>query len=149
MKKTITWILLADGAQARVLEHTGPGKGLKQVDGLDFAIPTLQAQDIMADRPGRGAIPGGDSKSGMQPRTDPVQHREAEFVKSMAAMLDEKLRDSAYDRLVISASPIALGVIRKAMTPAVKNAIVGELDKDLTNTPTAQLAKHFDGILAV
>ena len=38
MKKTVTWVLIADGAQARVLENTGPGKGLRQVEGLDFSI---------------------------------------------------------------------------------------------------------------
>ena len=52
MKKTVTWVLIADGAQARVLENTGPGKGLKQVEGLDWSIEPLQAQDIVTDRPG-------------------------------------------------------------------------------------------------
>ncbi|UXN75484.1 host attachment protein [Devosia sp. A8/3-2] len=33
MKKTVTWILIADGTQARVLENTGPGKGLRQWRG--------------------------------------------------------------------------------------------------------------------
>ena len=45
MKKTVTWILIADGTQARVLEHTGPGKGLIMVKGLDWSIPPLQRQD--------------------------------------------------------------------------------------------------------
>ncbi|MEO5805172.1 host attachment protein [Devosia sp.] len=148
MKKTVTWILLADGAQARVLKNTGPGTGLRQVDGLDFSMPALQAQEIMADRPGRGASSSGQ-RSAIEPKTDPVQYREAEFVKSLADMLGRQLHDGAYDRLVIAASPIALGVIRKAISPAVRDTVLAELDKDLTNLPTAQLQKHFEGILAV
>lgn len=143
MKKTVTWVLIADGAQARVLENTGPGKGLKQVDGLDWAIEPLQTQDIVTDRPGRGATGGS-----MESRTDPAEQRETNFVKSLAAMLDKKQQSGAFDRLVIAAAPIALGDIRKAISPAVKKTVVAELNKDLTNLPTAQLDQHFDGIIA-
>jgi protein required for attachment to host cells len=148
MKKTVTWVLIADGAQARILEHTGPGKGLKQVDGLDWAIDPLQAQEIVSDKPGRGHSSGGSSGGAMEPRTDPVERREAEFVKSVAATLDRKRQQGAFDRLVIAAAPIALGDIRKAISPAVRKTIVAELSKDLTNTPTAQLDQHLDGIIA-
>ena len=85
----------------------------------------------------------------MEPRTDPVEQREAEFAKSVAEMLDEQCGKGAYNRLVIAAAPIALGDIRKSLTPAVKKTILAELDKDLTNLPTAQLNKHLDGIIAV
>ncbi|WP_240229911.1 host attachment protein [Devosia lacusdianchii] len=147
MKKTVTWVLIADGAQARVLENTGPGKGLKQVDGLDFAIEPLQAQDIVSDKPGRSFSSNGSGRSAMEPKTDPVEHRETEFVKSLADMLTRQQQKGAFDRLVIAAAPIALGDIRKAISPAVKKTIVAELNKDLTNLPTAQLGQHFDTIL--
>lgn len=148
MKKTVTWILIANGAQARILENTGPNKGLSQVDGLDWSIEPLQAQDLVTDRPGSNRTPGGFGRGGMEPRTDPVEHREAEFVRGVAAELDRKHQKGAFDRLIIAAAPIALGDLRKAMSPAVKKAVVAELNKDLTNLPTAQLDQHFDGIIA-
>jgi protein required for attachment to host cells len=144
MKKTITWILIADGAQARVLEHGGPGKGLATVKGLDWSLPPLQAQDIVTDRAGRG--PSGGA---MESKSDPSQQRETDFVKQLAEVLDTKVREGAYDRLVIAAAPIALGTLRKALSEHVKKTVVAELDKDLTNLPTPQLSKHFDGIIAV
>lgn len=148
MKKTVTWVLIADGAQARVLENTGPGKGLKQVEGLDWTIETLQAQDIVTDRPGRSFSSVGSGRSAMEPKTDPVAHRETEFVKAVAATLDRKHQSGAFDRLVVAAAPIALGDLRKALSPAVKKTVVAELNKDLTNLPTAQLDQHLDGIIA-
>jgi protein required for attachment to host cells len=148
MKKTVTWVLIADGAQARVLENTGPGKGLKQVDGLDWAIEPLQAQEIVSDRPGSKGGGGSFSRGGMEPRTDPVEHREAEFVRSVAATLDRKQQQGAFQRLVIAAAPTALGDIRQAISPAVKKTVVAELSKDLTNTPTPQLDQHLNGIIA-
>ncbi|MDB5585444.1 MAG: host attachment protein [Devosia sp.] len=149
MKKTVTWVLIADGAQARVLQHNGPGKGLTQVDGLDFAMDTKQAQDIMADRPGRSYQSNGAARSSMEPKTDPVAYRETQFVRSLADMLDRQQQKGAFDRLVIAAAPIALGDIRKAMSAGVKKTVVAELDKDLTNLPTLQLDKHLDGILSI
>ena len=149
MKKTITWILIADGTQARVLEHGGPGKGLVSVKGLDWSIPPLQTQDINADRPGRSFSSVGPGRSAMEPKTDPADHREAEFVRSIAGILDEKAKSGAFDRLVIAAAPIALGNLRKAMSEHVKKTVVAELNKDLTNVPTPQLDRHLDGIIAV
>ncbi|ODT64775.1 MAG: hypothetical protein ABS75_34105 [Pelagibacterium sp. SCN 63-23] len=149
MKKTVTWILIANGTQARVVENTGPGKGLASVKGLDWSIPPLQTQDIEADRPGRGFSSSGSRRSAMEPRTDPAEHREAEFVRTVAGHIDTKAREGAYDRLVIAAAPIALGNLRKVLSEQVKKTIVAELDKDLTNVPTPQLDKHLDGIIAV
>ena len=145
MKKTVTWVLVADGAQARVLQNTGPGKGLTQVQGLNFEMEALQARDIVTDRPGRGrGGPGG----AMEARTDPVEQRESDFVKNLAEVLDKEQQKGAFDRLVIAASPIALGDIRKAMSPHVKKLVVAEINKDLTNLPTDKLTQHLDGILA-
>ncbi len=149
MKKTVTWILIADGTQARVLEHSGPGKGLATVKGLDWSIPPLQTQDINADRPGRSFSSVGPGRSAMEPKTDPADHREAEFVRSVAGILDEKAKSGAFDRLVIAAAPIALGNLRKAMSEHVKKTVVAELNKNLTNVPTPQLDRHLDGIIAV
>ena len=149
MKKTVTWVLIADGAQARVLANTGPGKGLTQVEGLDFAIEQKQAQEIMTERPGRTFSSVGSARSGIEPKTDPVAYRETQFVKSLADMLDRQQQNGAFDRLIIAAAPIALGDIRKAMSAGVKKTVVAELDKDLTNLPTHQLDKHLDGILSI
>ena len=147
MKKTVTWVLIADGAQARVLEHNGPGKGFRQVEGLDWSIEPLQAQDLVTDRPGSKSG-GGARGGGIGPKTDPVEHRETEFVKSVAAALEKQQQAGAFDRLVIAAAPIALGDIRKAMSANVKKLVVAEINKDLTNIPTANLDSHFDGIIA-
>ncbi|MCP8883670.1 host attachment protein [Devosia sp. XJ19-1] len=149
MKKTVTWILIADGTQARVLEHTGPGKGLVTIKGLDWSIPPLQTHDINSDRPGRSHSSVGSGRSAMEPKTDAAQHREAEFVRSVADVLDGKAKSGAYDRLVIAAAPIALGNLRKVLSDHVKKTVVAELDKDLTNVPTQQLDRHLDGIIAV
>jgi protein required for attachment to host cells len=144
MKKTVTWILIADGTQARVLEHGGPGKGLSGVKGLDWSIPALQSKDIDSDGYGRGPN-GGAMTSG----NDASKHREAEFIRTVADVIDTKAKEGAFDRLVIAAAPIALGNLRKLLSDQTRKTVVAELDKDLTNVPTPQLERHFDGVIAV
>lgn len=150
MKRIVTWVLVADGDQAKLFEHDGPGKGLHAVDGLKFEQDHLKAGQIMSDKPGRagaGTAPG--SRAAMEYHTDPVDLRERRFLEHVADVLEEKRVAGAYDRLVIAAAPTALGELRPALTDGVRGAVLAELPKDLTNIPTARLAEHFDGLIAV
>jgi protein required for attachment to host cells len=149
MKPVVTWVVVADGTQARVFENTGPGKGLHPVDGLRREIEPLQASEIMADRPGRSISSVGSGRSAMEYTSDPVEVRETRFVREIAEMLDEKRASGAYDRLILAAAPNALGDMRKAMTPAVKETLMAELPKDLTNLPKPELDRHFASMLAI
>lgn len=149
MKPVITWVLIADGGQARVFENAGPGKGLTPVPGMAFSIPNLQAQDIMADKSGRSFSSVGHGRSAMEPQTDPVAYREAGFAKSVAEVLDAKRTEGAFHRLVITAAPAALGHLRHALSPAVRKCLVAELHKDLTNVRPSELGKHFESVFAV
>lgn len=150
MKATRTWIVLADGDQAKIFEHDGPGKGLHAVKDQSLEQEHLRAQDIMADKPGRAFRSAGPgSRSAVDYRSDPVAVRERRFVEKLADVLDRKHRDGAFDRLVIAAAPTALGDLRPALSEGVRSAILAELPKDLTNVPIPKLAEHLDGVIAV
>ncbi|MEQ1771430.1 MAG: host attachment protein [Devosia sp.] len=150
MKAKVTWVVVADGAQAKIFENDGPGKGLRALKDLNKEQEPLQAREIMADKPGRSASSGGaGARSAMEYHSDPVQVRERRFVEELAETLDRKHQQGAFDRLVIAAAPTALGDLRPALSAGVKSTIVAELPKDLTNLPLPKLAEHLDGILAV
>lgn len=150
MKPTVTWIVLADGDQAKVFENGGPGKGLTPVKDVNLEQDHLQARDIMADKPGRaGNTKGPGSRSSMEYHTDPVEVRERRFVERLAEVLDERRAEGRFDRLVIAAAPNALGDLRPALSDALRETIIAELPKDLTNIPIPKLAVHFDGLIAI
>jgi protein required for attachment to host cells len=148
MKAKVTWILIADGATAKVFEHHGPGKGLHAVDDLMFAQTPLKAGEIMADRPGRSFQSFSNGRSAME-SPDPVAVRERRFVETVAEELERKHQQRAFDQLIVVAAPTALGDLRPALSKGLRDTIVAELPKDLTNLPTAQLGQHFDGLLAM
>lgn len=147
MKAKVTWILLADGATAKVFQFAGRSQGLVALDDLMFDQEPLKAGEIMADRPGRSFASGSDGRSAMEYSSDPVAVRERRFVEGVADTLKRKHQEKAFDQLIVAAAPTALGDLRNAFDKNLKSAIVAELPKDLTNLPTPQLAKHFADLL--
>ena len=119
MKPTKTWVVIADGDQAKIFEHDGPGKGLHIVDGLKLEQAHLKSGDIMADRPGRASNPSSPgSRAAVDYRTDPAQERERRFVEHLADLLDQKHSEGAFERLYGNlrepTSPESLGLRRHA-----------------------------------
>jgi protein required for attachment to host cells len=150
MKAKTTWILIADGAQAKVFEHRGPGKGLTVVEGMLFEQEPLQAREIMADRPGNSiGSQGSRNSGGVEYSSDPVQVRERRFVENVVEELDKYLQKGAFQQLVIAAAPTALGDLRPALSKGLKDVTIAELPKDLTNIPTPKLGSHFADILTI
>lgn len=149
MKAKVTWILVADGAEAKVFEHSGPGKGLKPLGDLHFQEEPLQAREIMADKPGRAFTSGGQGagRSGYEYSSDPVQVRERRFVERVAGEIEKHHQKKAFDQLIIAAAPTALGDLRPALSKQLRETVVAELPKDLTNIPNGQLESHFADLL--
>lgn len=48
----VTWVVVADGARARILEHTRIGGGLVALAAMDHDKAHGHARDLGSDRPG-------------------------------------------------------------------------------------------------
>src|SRR6476646_5665499 len=70
MKPTKTWIMIADGARARILENEGPGRGLKAVPNMTFAGDHSATHNIVDDRQGRSYEANSLARSAVEPRSD-------------------------------------------------------------------------------
>lgn len=149
MKPTKTWILIADGARARIFLNEGPGKGVTPVDGGAFESGHQASREILEDRPGRTFESADTSRHAYEPRSDPHRELKRTFAGQLAAMLDQRLLEKAYDRVILVAPPAMLGDLREALTDAVRAVLYAELDKDLTQTPAQELPGHLGEVLAV
>ncbi|MEM7773998.1 MAG: host attachment protein [Pseudomonadota bacterium] len=149
MKPIRTWIVIADGARARVLLHDRSGGGIRAIETLDFRGPNLPDRDIHADKPGRTFDSVGAGRHAMEPKSDPHRTAKFDFARTLATFLDEQRAADAFDRLVIAAAPATLGDLRAALSPALKAVVHAELPKDLTQMPNDRLADHFVDVLPV
>lgn len=149
MKKTVTWVVVADGARARLFVNHGPGKGLNALPNADFSGPNIPARDIGADRPGRTFDRSGDGRHAKEPRSDPQRVEKRDFLHFIAQHLRDAHNRQEYDRLVLVAPPQALGDLRACLDNGVRTKISGELNKDLTHLKDHELAKPIGRVLAV
>lgn len=149
-----TWILIADGAKARVLEHDSREGTLALTSPGEFFGSTAQSKDIASDRPGRSFdsagrgqpadVGTGHHRHAMEPRTDPQRHAEFAFARDLARHLEHAAAEHRYRHLVLVAAPKTLGDLRQILPDTVKKMIVAEVDKDLTNIPERDLPKHLE-----
>jgi protein required for attachment to host cells len=153
----ITWILIADGAKAKVLAHDRKSGTLSAAFPHEFSGTTAQSKEIASDRPGRsfessgrgqpGDVGAGHPRHAMEPRTDPQRYAEYAFARDLAHHLQDAANQHRFDRLVVVAAPKTLGDLRQLLPDPVKKLVTAEVDKDLTNLPERDLPKHLEDVL--
>ena len=69
------------------------------------------------------------------------------FVYEVAGALNEATARDEFDRLILVAPAHALGELNHALDAPTQRKIVAQLQKDLTNVPNADLAKHLSDLI--
>jgi protein required for attachment to host cells len=147
MKPKKTWVLIADGGHAKVFESEGPASGLTPVSDMVFSVDLPANRDILTDRPGRDYESHGRSRHAMENRSDPHRQLKRDFAKKLGGILETKLVEKRFDRLVLVAPPVALGDLRDVLPKAVQAKVVAELAHDLVKTPHHELPSHLKDVL--
>ena len=149
MKPTVSWILIADGGRARILENRGPGKGLQAVEGMVFERELPPSREILTDRPGRTIESQGTARHAIENPSDPHRELKRAFAKQLCEVLESKLEEGAFQRLVLVAPAVTMGDLRQALPAMLQKAVVGELVEDLTKVPNDRVPRHLANVLAL
>ena len=96
------------------------------------------------DRPGRVHQSFGYARSAVE-QTDWHDEAERGFLESLARQLDAAIAAGETSELIIIAAPRALGMLRAAYSPAIRQALRGEIDKDYVKVPIREIEKHLAG----
>jgi protein required for attachment to host cells len=67
-------------------------------------------------------------------------------VRTLIAFLKEKLSLKDFDRWVLVAPPEILSDFRQHLDHTLKDALAGELAKDLTKIPSDKILDHLHGV---
>jgi protein required for attachment to host cells len=150
MKKTVTYVLVADGARARLYVNNGVGKGLQPVSGATHKSDLHHHdRDILADKPGRAFASVGNGRSAMEPQTEWHRFEKHKFAREMAKVLDAAAASKSFDRLILVAPPATLGDLRMELGEATRKLVSAELPKDLTRHAEQELPDHLSSVLAI
>jgi protein required for attachment to host cells len=143
MKHPRTWYVVTDGGRARILQKRD------EQDVFDtrreFVSPDIHrhTHELGVERPGRTHESANSARHAVQPRQDLHRAEKQNFVDEVAKALNEANTRDEFDRLVLVAPAHALGELNRALDAPTQRKIVAQLQKDLTNVPDADLAKHF------
>jgi protein required for attachment to host cells len=149
MRPVNTWILIADGAHARLFVNDGVGKGIAPALDEEFIGVNLPSREIASDRPGRTFDSYGPQRHAMEPPTDPRRYERIAFARALAGRLEEARKAGVFERLVVVAPPEALGDLRGEFSKPLQDMVSGELAKNLIKVPIHELPEHLGAVLAL
>lgn len=120
-----TWVVVADGAGARVFTNVGDDKTL-----------TLRQEDLLSQTDLLGGSPGDAPQE-----QSPADHGEAAFSHQLAHLINAAALKNQFEHLVLIADPQSLGRMRPLLHKETLSRMVGELAKTLTNAPLADIER--------
>lgn len=119
-----TWIVVADGAGARVFTNVGDDKTL-----------SLRQDDLLS----QDDVEGGPSKLPKEQSDADID--EAAFSHQLAQRINAAALKNQFQHLVLIADPHSLGRMRPLLHKETQSRLVGELAKTLTNVPLADIER--------
>lgn len=136
-----TWIVVADGAHARIATWSDAGARLRMAEPYEFAAPHAPNRKFISDRPGTFADRGPGAHS-YTPKHERRDYEKIAFARDVAAVIDAAAEAGKFDRLVIVAPPPVLGRLRVMLRGKTRERIVGQMAKDLVHLSLPQLERH-------
>ena len=125
---TGSWILVADGTQARLFHNVG----------AHDALQLKQAEQI---KPDMGAEQGQGPSGSSPAEASPSQTGEATFAKQLAERLNAAALKHEFEHLYLIADPKTLGEMRPQLHVETSKRVSAELAKTLTNSTLADIEK--------
>jgi protein required for attachment to host cells len=157
MQQQMTWVLVCDASRARLFQAASRGEKLTLLDEMEHAESRAHGRDLTTDAPGRkpvgptpargGGSNGAYGRPGAEPDTDPKEVEAQKFARELAERLAKGLNDHAYERLIMTAPPHFLGLMRASVSTQVEKHVGATLDKDFTHLDAAEIARRLENVL--
>lgn len=132
-----SWILIADGSQARLMQQNQDGS-LVLLESFENQSARREPHELESDKSGQ-ASPGKTFE-----HTDPQRHAQETFAHDLAKMLHDRQND--FDKLTLVAGPKTLGHIRHNLTAQVRQKIQLEVDRDWTDVTLHDLPERLQKV---
>lgn len=142
MKHPRTWYVVTDGGRARVLQKRDTEDVFDTYREFLSEDIHLHTHELGTERPGRTQESATSVHHAVQPREDLHRADKRHFVYEVAGAINVASSRDEFDRLVLVAPAHALRELYQALDTPTQRKIAAQLQKDLTNVPNADLAKH-------
>jgi protein required for attachment to host cells len=141
MPSAVTWVILANSAQAKIFRLMHFPK-LELIEELDHPESRLYNRDLVSAKPGRNFESATTARSAYEPETDPKRGEMDKFARKLATHLNTAYQKGSFQRFYLMASPNFLGMLRQHMDSQLQKAIVLEAPKDIVEQDISSIEKH-------
>ncbi len=129
------WVVVGDGAGARVYESDALLEELTLVDQLHLAHGHVTHGDGSATAHLPGAAAGGP-----EPRHHDPRDTEERFARALAQLVNEGDNKRRFERVILVAPPRFLGDVRGELSGTASKRVVATLNHDWTKLPLRELS---------
>ena len=145
MKPIITWVVVGNARTISVLAHQGSGNGLTAVADQQWHAPEIAASK---DRAGVGHSIAGPGIAAVE-QTDSKLVHDTRFAKEAVSHLSAAYLSKKFDRLIVVAGPYMLGLLRENLDAPLREALIGDIPKDLSAQSLTDIETHLGELMAV
>ncbi|HEX5184334.1 MAG TPA: host attachment family protein [Allosphingosinicella sp.] len=135
-----SFVLVADGKKMLFFRNEGDADYPKLEVERKRATADAADRDLKSDAPGRGFDPAGPGRSAFE-EADFHRIEEESFAAETADLLRERALRNEFESLIVVAPPRTLGALREHYHKEVEKRLTGEVAKDLTGHPVAEIEK--------
>jgi protein required for attachment to host cells len=136
---TTTWILVADGARARLFESAVADGALTEVGCYANPEGRAGARRLTTDRPPTVNESVGPARHAIEPHTTAREKVTDRFAKNLSDVLSRGRCERRYARLILVAPPRFLGALHDHFDKPLRDTVVGEVRRNLTALPAAEI----------
>lgn len=135
-----TWVLVANGAKARIFNFAN--HSLKELMVLTHPESRMHEHDLVSDRPGATNSAAGFGRHGMQPHTEPQKNEVEHFAKEVSHYLNLEHNRNHFQHLHVIAAPAFLGLLRHNLKKETQHIILKEINKDVVDASLSDLLDY-------
>lgn len=139
---TTTWIVVADSANARILQPSDNGRELQEIKTLVHPASRAHERELTTDRPGRSFDRFGPGRHAMSEIVSPKQHEAWKLCKALAETIETARSRGEFDRLILVADPPFLGALRKTLSAPTRRLVSHEVDKNIADMEARDIWKR-------
>ena len=134
-------VVVCDGAKALGLQNAGSRMKPNLTTREVFEQPDPRDREISADKAGRAVNSVGETRSAME-QVDRHDQEEQRFLAQIADRLDKAVLAGETPSLIVVAPPRAIGILRRAYSSHVRQALRAEVEKDFVKLPVKEIERH-------
>ena len=144
-----TWILVANGSEARLFRSTSHITDIELVDSFTHAESRMKGSELASDRPGHfmGDSGNGAAHGAFNEPVDPKEYEKERFAINLAKTLDSARATNQYNNLIVVAPAQFRGMLNKHLSKHCSQLVSKQLDKDYTSVRELDMSETLRGQL--